>query len=82
MIKMRAGYLQPNGWKHNIDDQENNLCTDHFIFQIQQKCKYVSIALNILLNKNSNTNIKYTTWDACCQLAIQQIDELQQRDID
>ena len=80
MMRMREGYKAFNGWKHNIEDgDELNVCTHFDIFLLQLKCKYISISLKIALEELHKSDM---TWEKCCRLAIQRINELEVNDDD
>ena len=53
-----------------IDDfDQNQMCTPHDIFKIQQRCKYLSRALHL-----ATENMPHKTWIECCGMAIKEIE--------
>jgi hypothetical protein len=69
---LRNAYLTVDGWKHVIDDFDNNkLCTPLDVFNIRLKSKYLSITLTQALCK-----YELSTFLNICKSAIDVIDEV------
>ncbi len=46
--RLKQGFATAHGWKLVVDDFDaKEICTPNDIFNIQMKCKYVSLALRI-----------------------------------
>ena len=50
--RLRKAWIKPSGWKEVIDGQKKyDLCSDFDVHWIKLKCRYVSRALEIALEK-------------------------------
>ena len=77
IILFRKGALTSSGWRDVLDDRDiDNVCTAPFIMQIQKKCRYLCSALSILY-KDRKLIGKHFTWEKCCEIAIQNIKEIE-----
>jgi hypothetical protein len=62
--RLRRGNTTAEGWKLTVDDLDaKDICSAHDIFNIQIKCKYLSIALELALEVMS---LSLWTWSQCC----------------
>ena len=64
--RLRKGHTTVGGWKLTLDDFDaRNICSSHDIFNIQMKCKYLCVALEIALKE-----MPLRTWHQCCNEAV------------
>jgi hypothetical protein len=67
--QLQKGHATTAGWKLTIDDfDQQELCSQHEIFNFQLKCRCVSLALRHALEDMPNE-----TWLECCQDALDSI---------
>jgi hypothetical protein len=67
--RLRRGHTTVGGWKLTLDDLDTrDICSAHDIFNIQMKCKYLSVALRIALD-----DMPSLTWRQCCNEAVQRV---------
>jgi DNA-binding transcriptional regulator YhcF (GntR family) len=71
IAKLRQGHTTVGGWKLTLDDLDTrDICSAHDIFNIQMKCKYLSVALEIALD-----DMPSLTWRQCCNEAVQRVNK-------
>jgi hypothetical protein len=64
--RLKKGHTTAHGWKTVLDDFDaNDICTPSDIFNIQMKCKYVSLALRI-----ATEDMPGSKWMECCERAV------------
>jgi hypothetical protein len=69
--RLRRGHTIVGGWKLTLDDLDTrDICSAHDIFNIQMKCKYLSVALTIALE-----DMPSLTWRQCCNEAVRRVNE-------
>ncbi len=69
--RLRRGHTIVGGWKLTLDDLDTrDICSAHDIFNIQMKCKYLSVALEIALD-----DMPSLTWRQCCNEAVQRVNK-------
>jgi hypothetical protein len=69
--KLRRGHTTVGGWKLTVDDLDTrDICSAHDIFNIQMKCKYLSVALEIALD-----DMPSLTWRQCCNEAVERVNK-------
>jgi DNA-binding transcriptional regulator YhcF (GntR family) len=69
--RLRRGHTTVGGWRLTIDDLDTRgICSEHDIFNIQMKCKYLSVALGIALD-----DMPSRTWRQCCNEAVQRVNK-------
>mmetsp|Transcript_29437 Transcript_29437/g.53921 ORF Transcript_29437/g.53921 Transcript_29437/m.53921 type:complete len:237 (-) Transcript_29437:190-900(-) len=67
--RLRRGHTTVDGWKLTLDDLDTrDICSAHDIFNIQMKCKYLSVALRIALDE-----MPLLTWRQCCDEAVARV---------
>jgi hypothetical protein len=69
--RLRRGHTTVGGWKLTLEDLDTrDICSAHDIFNIQMKCKYLSVALRIALD-----DMLSLTWCQCCNEAVQRVNK-------
>jgi len=69
--RLRRGHTTVGGWKLTLDDLDTrDICSSHDIFNIQMKCKYLSVALTIALDE-----MPTLTWGQCCKEAVDRVNK-------
>jgi hypothetical protein len=69
--RLRRGHTTVGGWKLTLDDFDTrDICSAHDIFNIQMKCKYLSVALGIALE-----DMPSLTWRQCCNEEVRRVNE-------
>jgi hypothetical protein len=64
--KLTEAFSTPDGWKCVLDNQDScQTCTPFQIYNIQMKCRYISIALQVALRKMGQ-GAGGVTWLECC----------------
>ena len=64
----------PQKWREVLEDNDdNNKCSDTFIFHLRRKCRYLVAALTIILNSNLDHTTITINWKKACELAAQKI---------
>ena len=64
--RLRKGYTTSDGWRNVIDDYDSQgLCTGPDIFNVQMKCRYLVVALQVALY-----DMPSRTWGGCCKEAV------------
>jgi hypothetical protein len=67
--RLRRGHTTVGGWKLTLDDLDTrDICSAYDIFNIQMRCKYLSVALRIVLD-----DMPSLTWRQCCNEAVQRV---------
>jgi hypothetical protein len=67
--RLRRGHTTVGGWKLTLDDLDTrDICSAHDIFNIQMKCRYLTVALEIALD-----DMPSLTWRQCCNEAVERV---------
>jgi hypothetical protein len=68
---LRKGYSTSDGWRNTLDDFDSqNLCSSRDVFNIQMKCRYLVVALQVALD-----DMPSRTWVECCKEAVKRVNE-------
>jgi hypothetical protein len=74
--RLKNGFATAHGWKYIVDDFDaKEICTPNDIFNIQMKCKYVSLALRIALE-----DMPARKWMECCERAVKELGRIEGHD--
>ena len=69
----KRGWLSESGWRFVVsDNDEDNMFTNSSIFEIRNKCKYLTKAIENALERYQNS-----TWKQCCISAIDEINKFE-----
>jgi hypothetical protein len=69
--RLRRGHTTAEGWTLTIDELDvKDICSAHKIFNIQMKCKYLSVALGIALDVMPSW-----TWLQCCNETVTRVNK-------
>ena len=64
--QLRKGYTTSDGWRNVIDDFDSqSMCSSQDIFDVQMKCRYLVVALQVALY-----DMPSCTWVECCKAAV------------
>ena len=64
--ELTCGFGTATGWKDLLEDSDNDdICSQHDIFVVQNKCRYVSVALSHAMKEMPTRD-----WKQCCKDAI------------
>jgi hypothetical protein len=67
--RLQQGYTTVHGWKGVLDDLDaNDICTPSDIFNLQMKCKYVSLVLRMAVE-----DMPGCRWMECCEQAVKEL---------
>jgi hypothetical protein len=70
--RLKNGFTSAHGWKTVFDDFDaTDICTPNDIFNIQMKCKYVSLALRVAIG-----DMPASTWMDCCDHAVKELERV------
>jgi hypothetical protein len=73
--KLTEAFSTPDGWKCVLDDQDScQTCTPFQIYNIQMKCRYIAIALQVALRKMGQ-GAGGVTWLECCTQAMHTVND-------
>ena len=54
----------PQQWREVLEDKDdNNKCSETFIFHVRRKCRYLVAALTIMLNSNLDHSTITINWE-------------------
>ena len=67
--RLIKGYSTAHGWRNVLNEFDaNDICTPNDIFNIQMKCRYVSLALRIAVE-----DMPGSKWMECCDQAVEEL---------
>jgi hypothetical protein len=70
--RLKNGFTSEHGWKTVLDDFDAaDICAPNDIFNIQMKCKHVSLALRVTLG-----DMPGSTWMDCCDHAVKELERV------
>jgi hypothetical protein len=74
--RLKNGFATAHRWKLVVDDFDaKDICTPNNTFNIQTKCKYVSLALHIALE-----DMPGRKWIECCERAVKEFGQIEGHD--